>query len=147
MFNRVEMPSELHRIICFIDPKKKESVQKRQSKNAWVFAAWVWGQPFLVLGGGTSMHVGRRLARDVIASMQGSGFVFDALIYEDNATGETLGQDFRDEDLGEVFGIEAEGYTETRPTRRYVPRRCCQHTRLSVLTILIQWLSSLSRMA
>ena len=113
MFNRVEMPSELHRIICFIDPKKKESVQKRQSKNAWVFAAWVWGQPFLVLGGGTSTHVGRRLARDVIASMQGSGFIFDALIYEDNATGETLGQDFRDEDLGEIFGIEADGYTET----------------------------------
>ena len=108
---RPKLPSKPVLTICYIDPKRKEKARKSTSRAAWAFVAWCPGHPFFVLGGGYSQHVSRRLAKDVLVSMKDSGYLFNYVLYEETVVGDSLAYDFRDEGLGELFGIEAFGHS------------------------------------
>ena len=100
-------------ITVYVDPKKKERTRgRRASWAAWAFAVWVFDGPVWIVGGGYSLQVGRGLCRDVMNSMEASGFHFDELRYEDNAVGDSLTHDFRAEGLTEEFGLEAIEFSE-----------------------------------
>ena len=94
-------------VVCYIDPKKKERTSRKGSLAAWSFAVWKRHEPIQIVGGGFSGHIGRRLAKEVLQSMVDSDLRFTHLFYEDNAVGDSLRWDFREEGLGEIFGLEA----------------------------------------
>ena len=115
MFKRVDTPDVYQRIICYVDPKKMENKGKRHSWTsaaAWAISAWTWNGPYHILGGGTTMRIGKGLVEDVLESMLSIGLPFDALIYESNAVGDDMRNSFRSGGLDETFGISAIGYWE-----------------------------------
>lgn len=112
LFRRVKkLPSNPILTICFIDPKRKEKSKRGTSRAAYAFVSWCANEPFYVCGGGYSTHVGLRLAGDVLEAMVESRLTFHYVLYEDTVVGDSLGLDFRDAGLGDLFGIDAFGIT------------------------------------
>ena len=116
LFTRVPLPARdrFQIVLCYIDRQQKEGFGgAAKSRAAYAFVGWVWEQPFYVLGGGSSIHVHRAFVREVMHDMRISGLPFNGLVYEDNAVGDAMRYDFRDEGLAEEFGFDAIGFPES----------------------------------